>query len=778
MRKKITSKISWFFFILSGINMQISAQEFFSNENVVSFCTEENDLGISFPAGTSGEEAFEFISGCLESTSSPQWFIMQIDKPGLLGITIEHSEGYDVDFACYGPFKGKNKQEVIKSINKDVAIYAVEDKYIYDGNAYVVPDTCYTQSYIDEYKRVMALSDSIYYDCYSQFFQFDISDFDNVSEYFDYFDAEEEKFNACIEETEQKEHLIYPPDPVQFDMTNPCFRGYNDNYPLESMVDCSYSASSKEFCYIPEAKNGEWYLFLVTNYSQKPGTISFNKTAGTATTNCKIIVDAMTVGPVCEGESFELDVNNAPNGATFLWTGPNGFVSTEKNPTISNATQENSGIYTVVMVSNGVSSDEVEVPVVVNKRYVVDIAKEIQEGESYKFGDDILTTSGEYQKTFASETTGCDSIVNLSLTVLKYDAVTISSNGPLCEGESLFFSVKNAPKNASFSWTGPNGFSSNDETPTLDNVSGANSGKYSLTVTVNGTVLPTVETDVVVNKIQLTEIADTILQGETFLFNGQKLSVSGTYQDTLVSTKTGCDSIVTLVLTVEDLKNAMVSNNSPLCEGESLHLYIDDAPEGVSYEWSGPNNFTSTEQNPIIDDVTKLNSGIYSVKYEYKGNLFNLTTPVVINGAKKQFVNAVIKGDETYKIGDVEYSEAGEYTITLVSATDCDSIVYLTLARAYEAKEDLIPEMMFSPNSDGENDRWIIKNVELYSDITVTIYDRIGKIVREFNAYDNLENSWDGKDYRGRILPSTDYWYVIDVDESDRQYVGHVTLLH
>ena len=86
--------------------------------------------------------------------------------------------------------------------------------------------------------------------------------------------------------------------------------------------------------------------------------------------------------------------------------------------------------------------------------------------------------------------------------------------------------------------------------------------------------------------------------------------------------------------------------------------------------------------------------------------------------------------------------------------------------------------MMFSPNSDGENDRWIIKNVELYSDITVTIYDRMGKIVREFNAYDNLENSWDGKDYRGRILPSTDYWYVIDVDESDRQYVGHVTLLH
>ena len=430
------------------------------------------------------------------------------------------------------------------------------------------------------------------------------------------------------------------------------------------------------------------------------------------------------------------------------------------------------------MVSNGVSSDEVEVPVVVNKRHVVDITKEIQDGESYIFGDEILTTSGEYQKTFVSESTGCDSIVNLSLTVLKKDSVAVSSNSPVCEGNAISFNVLNSPENASFSWTGPNGFSSKEESPTLENVSDANSGKYSLTVTVNGIVLPTAETDVVVNKIQHTEIAETILQGESFLFNGQKLSVSGTYHDTLVSTKTGCDSIVTLTLTVEELKDAIISSNSPLCEGERLYLYIEEAPEGVSYEWSGPNNFMSTEQNPTIDDVTKSNSGNYSVKYKYKGKSFSLTTPVVVNSAKKQFVKAVIRGDETYKIGDLEYSEAGEYTVTLVSETDCDSIVYLTLTRAYEPKADLIPEMMFSPNSDGENDRWIIKNVELYSDITVTIYDRMGKIVRELNAYDNLENSWDGKDSTGRTLPSTDYWYVIDVEESDRQYVGHVTLLH
>ena len=760
-----------------GIDMQMKAQVFFSNEDVVPFCTEENDLAISFPAGTSGEEAFDFSSGCLGSTLSPQWFIMQIDEPGMLGITMEHSEGYDVDFACYGPFKGKNKQEVINSINEDITIYNVEDDLsIFD--VYSPSDTCYTQSYLDGYNRVMDLEDSIYNDCSSRFFLLNYFDFNSDQEYEEYCEAEYENLMECIDETAQKEHAIYPPDPVQFDITNPCFRGYNDNYPLESIVDCSYSTSSKEFCYIPDAKTGEWYLFLVTNYSQKPGTISFDKTSGSATTNCKIIVDAMTVGPVCEGESFQLDVNNAPENATFLWTGPNGFVSTEKNPTISNVTQENAGIYTVVMVSNGVSSDEVEVPVVVNKRHVVDITKEIKEGESYIFGDEILTTTGEYQKTFTSEVTGCDSIVNLSLTVLKYDPVVVSSNSPVCEGNAISFEVLKSPEDATFLWTGPNGFTSDQKEPVINMTTSDNAGLYSLVATVNGYELPVVETEVVVTEKTRVEIDSTIRQGETISFNGQQISVPGTYQDTLVSSATGCDSIVTLKLIVEEIVSAIASNNSPLCEGESLSLYIDDAPEGVSYEWTGPNKFKSTEQNPTIDGVTKSNSGIYSVKYEYKGKSFSLTTPVVINSAKKQHVKAVIKGDETYKIGDAEYSEAGEYTVTLVSATNCDSIVYLTLTRAYESKADLIPEMVFTPNSDGENDRWIIKNVELYSDITVTIYDRMGKIVREFNAYDNQENSWDGKDYRGRILPSTDYWYVIDVVESDKQYVGHVTLLH
>ncbi len=1439
MIKRVIKRFIWLFFIIIGISVQTKAGNFFTNEDVVSFCTDENELGISYPAGISEDEAFPFESGCLGMTPSPQWFIMQVEDPGLLGITIEHSEGFDIDFACYGPFEGKNKQEVINKINGNESIYNVYDDYDFLAT-YMASDTCYPQEYLDELARISQMKSDLEIECENGHYLKDMADFPTLSEYFEYVEEEKELVEKCIEEGIEQNHLITPPDPVQFDINNPCFRGYKDNYPLESMVDCSYSASSKEFCYIPEAKKGEWYLLLITNYSRKPGTIYFNKTTGEATTNCRIIVDAMTVGPICEGESFELDVNNAPEDATFSWRGPNGFSSTIKNPTIHNATQENAGIYTVVMVHNGVASEEVEVPVTVHKRVTTSVTKVINEGETYMFGDDIISDAGEYQGTFTSEITGCDSIVNLTLivakydeivatnngpicegdileldaynapedatyhwtgpngfvattqsticenpnttcsgtytvvvttrngynlppaqtvvqvnkkehtvidttiyesdvilfngqyistpgtyeetltsafgcdsvvtlnlkvkpddpviitnngplcegeilsfnvigapnnvdyswsgpkgfysdeqspslpnvsiensgtyrltvskngllvatvetdvvvntvqhsqidttisyqqnlvfngrsyqnpglyydtltsvttgcdsiitsriteiidseycqednasfgigddyntdanhkyilpenttykwtgpngfsstnlennigltldaagtytlvvscdgnefplirknvtifekshteidttinqgetflfngqnlstsgiyyanftnehgcdstitlnlTVKQYDQIVLSNNGPLCEGETLSFDVNNVPNDASFSWTGPNGFSSSEMNPTLPNVTNTNSGTYSLTVSVNGYDLPVAQTNVVVNPIQYSQIDTTIYEGEVFLFNGQSLSTAGTYQETLASLITGCDSIVTLklsikeydpiiitnngplcegetlifdvtsapdnatfswsgpngftssfqgltisnvstdnaglytltvavngyelpsaqtnvvinekryeaindsmkightyqfnnrtlseagiysdtltssigcdsivtltlklivndtvvitnngplcegdnlalsviyapsnatfswsgpngftsnnenptlpdakveynglyslvvtangktynaettvlvhpikndtitesilddeyyqfgtdklniagtysktftsatgcdstvtlILNVIEIKPAILSNNGPLCEGETLLLNMDEAPEGITFEWKGPKGFTSTEQNPSIDNVTISNSGTYTAKYVYRGKTYTLTTPVIVNKAKKQFVKAIIKGEETYTIGDTEYSEAGEYAVTLVSSVGCDSIVHLTLIRAYEPKDALIPDEVFTPNSDGVRDRWFIKNVELYSDLDVTIYDRTGKVVRVFKTYDNLENSWDGKDDKGRNLPSTDYWYVINVPESDKQYVGHVTLL-
>ncbi|MFA6884610.1 MAG: T9SS type B sorting domain-containing protein, partial [Paludibacteraceae bacterium] len=84
-----------------------------------------------------------------------------------------------------------------------------------------------------------------------------------------------------------------------------------------------------------------------------------------------------------------------------------------------------------------------------------------------------------------------------------------------------------------------------------------------------------------------------------------------------------------------------------------------------------------------------------------------------------------------------------------------------------------IPDF-FTPNGDGINDQWIPFNLkEVYSDAKVTIFDRFGKKLAEYRASDP---DWDGT-YNNKPMPSTDYWYEIDIEEIDKQYVGHFTLL-
>ncbi len=62
-----------------------------------------------------------------------------------------------------------------------------------------------------------------------------------------------------------------------------------------------------------------------------------------------------------------------------------------------------------------------------------------------------------------------------------------------------------------------------------------------------------------------------------------------------------------------------VSNNGPLCVGDTLNLYAEDVTN-ASYWWSGPGGFLSAEQNPVIPNVTTANGGAYSCIITVGGN--------------------------------------------------------------------------------------------------------------------------------------------------------------
>ncbi|MBS1744365.1 MAG: proprotein convertase P-domain-containing protein, partial [Bacteroidetes bacterium] len=74
-----------------------------------------------------------------------------------------------------------------------------------------------------------------------------------------------------------------------------------------NIVDCSYSTAAVETATIPNAQVGEWYMMLITNYSDQGGVINFNQTnsntPGAGATNCNIVT--ATPG-TCSGGFYTL----------------------------------------------------------------------------------------------------------------------------------------------------------------------------------------------------------------------------------------------------------------------------------------------------------------------------------------------------------------------------------------------------------------------------------------------------------------------------------------
>jgi len=80
----------------------------------------------------------------------------------------------------------------------------------------------------------------------------------------------------------------------------------------------------------------------------------------------------------------------------------------------------------------------------------------------------------------------------------------------------------------------------------------------------------------------------------------------------------------------------------------------------------------------------------------------------------------------------------------------------------------------FTPNGDGVNDTWNIIGINalFYNHSKIYIFDRYGKLLADV---DPRGLGWDGTN-NGRPLPSTDYWYVLQLDNG-RTVKGHFSMV-
>lgn len=186
-------------------------------------------------------------------------------------------------------------------------------------------------------------------------------------------------------------------------------------------------------------------------------TLSVTETL-TSTTRCtglpvslNIIVEPLPVPAASSNNPYaggDLNLIGGPDGmASYYWTGPNGFTSSLQNPVITGVTAAAAGTYTLTV----------------------------------------------------SNANGCSASVSIDVTVNTVEQPTAIANSP-CLGGIL--NLMGGPSGmAAYSWTGPNGFSSNIQNPSIPDVTMAAAGTYTLTVTNAGGGTASASVDVVINPL-------------------------------------------------------------------------------------------------------------------------------------------------------------------------------------------------------------------------------------------------------------------------------------
>ena len=383
---------------------------------------------------------------------------------------------------------------------------------------------------------------------------------------------------------------------------------------------------------------------------------------------------------ICVGGTIHLSVPAVSN-ATYTWSGPDGFTSTVQNPVITNATLAMAGTYTVIISSLPNCNYATTTTVIVNAPPAtpivssnspactnsnINLSTATVSGVTYNWsGPNGFTSTnqnpvianvstamaGTYSLTLTNNTTGCTSRTGTTaVTILPLPiAPTVSSNSAVCETATINLTA-GTMTGTSYSWTGPNGFTSTDQNPIIPNATLAMNGVYNLIVTdaatgcasVNGTgtttvvvnplpIAPTVTSNSAVCETATISLTTGTMTGTTYSWTGPNgftstdqnpiipnatLSMNGVYNLIVTDAATGCASVNgtgTTTVVVNPLPVApSISSNSAVCETATISL-TTGTMTGTTYSWTGPNGFTSTDQNPIIPNATLAMNGVYNL---------------------------------------------------------------------------------------------------------------------------------------------------------------------
>ena len=225
-----------------------------------------------------------------------------------------------------------------------------------------------------------------------------------------------------------------------------------------------------------------------------------------------------------------------------------------------------------------------------------------------------------------------------------------------------------------------------------------------------------------------------------------------------------CYAIVPVSLIIKSFDSATIKDETVyLCKNYNVSL---TATSGYSsYLWSN-----GSTNNTIL--VTT--SGIYTVLITNSDGCNTTKTFTVLLSEIAQ-LGAVIVTDFSDESNSIEIQPIGEgnyqysldgihyqdspfftnlfpdvYTLYIKDKNGCGTLQTKTIVLNYPK--------YFTPNDDGYNDIWKIKNLSYFPNSRVTIFDRFGKLIYSFNEN---EKGWDGTLNNSKLI-SSDYWFTIE----------------
>lgn len=388
---------------------------------------------------------------------------------------------------------------------------------------------------------------------------------------------------------------------------------------------------------------------------------------------------------------------------------------------------------------------------------------------------------------------------------------------------------------ATFTWSGPGGFSSSNSTVNLLNVDEADQGNYCVFATVSGCSGPAACQNITIQQpadliLSINDSDSVICEGQdfeitasgaqTYTWAGPDGFNAATANISIINAVTenegyyviqgtdlnGCNNIDSILVEIQALPAVVVTNSGTgtvICENAVLSLSSNGA---VYYTWTGPNGFTSSVQNPFIAPATELNEGWYVAEGTDLSGCRAADSIFVIvdsdNLAIASSTDSVIcpgepltlmaSGGESYiwsgpnwfnpsgasvTISSAQSSNTGWYTVYVTDANGCNASDSVYLSIENNANCLLIPTLV-TPDGNNHNDVWFINGIQNFEKAEVEIYNRWGNQIYYSSPYNN---DWDGSVNRGTTIdnegrvPVGTYFYVIRLnDEENNTYEGYV----